>query len=159
MNRALMEDDRDAFETLLKRMQVVLPGRPYDIDELWEFFCYHSEPFRTDRVFTFTPQWVQQAFSVMDPTKQTRINLPKSFVFLNRITFGLNSIMLRLDASENFHAIHRRYNYPDAGVPPSLTRLGVEVPERFHPIALAPAVLPRAGDTDASVAREPHAQP
>ena len=75
-------------------MQVVLPGRPYDLNELWEFFCYHSAPFREDRVFTFTKDWVREAFSVMDPTKQTRINLPKDFVFLNRITFGLNSIML-----------------------------------------------------------------
>ena len=52
----------------------------------------------------------------MDPTKQTRINLPKDFVFLNRITFGLNSIMLKLDAAENFHAMHRRYDYPESSV-------------------------------------------
>ncbi|MGD8859042.1 MAG: AarF/ABC1/UbiB kinase family protein [Myxococcales bacterium] len=142
MNRALMEDDREGFEALMKRMQVVLPGRDYDLDELWEFFCYHSEPFRTDREFTFTSEWVDRAFRVMDPTKQTRINLPRNFVFLNRITFGLNSIMLQLDASENFHAIHRRYNYPDAGLPPSLTRLGIEVPARFHPIEPAPVPRP-----------------
>src|SRR5262249_22167023 len=87
LNRSLMADDRAKFEQLVKKVQVVLPGRPYDLDELWEFFCYHSAPFREDRVFTFTKEWVREAFSVMDPTKQTRINLPKDFVFLNRITF------------------------------------------------------------------------
>ncbi len=162
MNRTLMEERRQDFEALLKKMQVVLPERPYDLDELWDFFCYHSHPFRTDRVFTFTPEWVQEAFSVMDPTKQTRINLPKNFVFLNRITFGLNSIMLALDAAENFHEIHRRYNYPDAAVPPSLTRVGVDVPERFAPIALSPVRPARAG-AEPPAARlsqsgEPHAQ-
>jgi predicted unusual protein kinase regulating ubiquinone biosynthesis (AarF/ABC1/UbiB family) len=159
MNRALMEDDRERFEALMKKMQVVLPGREYDLDELWEFFCYHSEPFRTDREFTFTSEWVDEAFRVMDPTKQTRINLPRSFVFLNRITFGLNSIMLQLDASENFHAIHRRYNYPDEGVPPSLTRLGIEVPERYHPIDLAPVPRPPPSIPPGATPKQPHTAP
>jgi len=131
LNRTLIEGDRAAFMALLAKMQVVLPGRPHDEDELWTFFCYHTEPFRRDAVFTFTKEWVAEAFSVMDPTRQTRINLPKDFVFLNRITFGLNSIMLRLGGSENFHRMHRRYHYPEERRPPALTALGIAVPERF----------------------------
>jgi hypothetical protein len=123
-------------------MEVVLPGRPYHLPELWEFFCYHSAPFREDRVFTFTKEWVREAFAVMDPTKQTRINLPKDFVFLNRITFGLNSIMLRLGGSENFYAMHRRYYYPEENVPPALSRLGIELPEHFVRVAFEPAKPP-----------------
>lgn len=142
LNRALMTDDKVAFEALLKKMHVVLPGRPYDVGELWAFFCYHSAGFREDRVFTFTSEWVREAFAVMDPTKQTRINLPPDFVFLNRITFGLNSIMLRLSASENFHRMHRRWNYPDENVPPAVCQLGVELPERFMRTTLEPAPEP-----------------
>ncbi|MDH5671938.1 MAG: AarF/ABC1/UbiB kinase family protein [Myxococcales bacterium] len=144
LNRALIGNDRQVFEQLLKKMEVVLPDRPYDLDELWEFFCYHSEPFREDRPFTFTKDWVHKAFSVMDPTKQTRINLPKNFVFLNRITFGLNSIMLELGAAENFHAIHRRYNFPHEDHPPSLMRLGIEVPARFVPMTREPVSPPES---------------
>jgi len=139
LNRALMGDDKVAFEALVKKMQVVLPGRPYDLGELWDFFCYHSAGFREDRVFTFTSEWVREAFAVMDPTKQTRINLPPDFVFLNRITFGLNSILLRLDASENFHRMHRRWNFPAEHVPPAVCQLGLTVPERFMPASLEPA--------------------
>jgi predicted unusual protein kinase regulating ubiquinone biosynthesis (AarF/ABC1/UbiB family) len=139
LNRALMTDDKVAFEALLKKMNVVLPGRPYDVNELWQFFCYHAAGFREDRVFTFTSEWVREAFAVMDPTKQTRINLPADFVFLNRITFGLNSIMLRLSASENFHRMHRRWNYPDENVAPAVCQLGVELPDRFMPTTLEPA--------------------
>jgi len=140
LNRALMEYDRASFEALLKKMQVILPGKPYERDELWDFFCYHTEAFRQDRVFTFTKDWVREAFSVMDPTKQTRINLPKDFVFLNRITFGLNSIMLKLGASENFHKLHRRYNYPAENVPPGLAQLGVTLDERFVRMSFEPVV-------------------
>jgi predicted unusual protein kinase regulating ubiquinone biosynthesis (AarF/ABC1/UbiB family) len=145
LNRALMENDRAAFEPLLKKMQVVLPGRPYELEELWQFFCYHTEAFREDRVFTFTKEWVREAFSVMDPTKQRRINLPKDFVFLNRITFGLNSIMLKLDASENFHQLHRRYNYPGENLPPCLSRVGAKLPERFVRMSFEP-VEPKGSD-------------
>ena len=60
-----------------------------------------------------------------------KMNMPADAVFLNRITFGLNSIMLLLEASENFYEIHRRYAYPDDNVPPSLTRLGIQIPDRF----------------------------
>jgi len=134
LNRALIEGDRAAFMALLVEMQVVLPGKEHDPDELWAFFSYHTEPFRTDQVFTFTKSWVAEAFSVMDPTKQTRINLPRDFVFLNRITFGLNSILLMLGASENFHRMHRRYHYPAEGRGPALAQLGVALPERFLPV-------------------------
>ena len=138
LNRALMENDKVDFERLMQKMEVVLPGKPYDVNELWDFFCYHTAGFREDRVFTFTKDWVREAFAVMDPTRQTRINLPKDFVFLNRITFGLNSIMLKLDASENFHAMHRRYNYPDEQVIPGVARLGIELPPRFTQMTSEP---------------------
>jgi predicted unusual protein kinase regulating ubiquinone biosynthesis (AarF/ABC1/UbiB family) len=139
LNRALMSDDRAAFEALLHKLRVVLPGRPYALDELWSFFCYHAAGFRQDQVFTFTPEWVREAFAVMDPTKQTQINLPPDFVFLNRITFGLNSILLKLGASENFHRMHRRWNYPDERLPPALAGLGVQLPERFCATGFAEA--------------------
>ena len=93
-------------------------------------------------MFTFTKEWVREAFSVMDPTKQTRINLPKDFVFLNRITFGLNSIMLKLDGSENFYALHRRYAYPDENLPPCLARLGIALPDRFMQMTFEPVTRP-----------------
>jgi predicted unusual protein kinase regulating ubiquinone biosynthesis (AarF/ABC1/UbiB family) len=139
LNRSLLHDDRASFETLLKKMEVVLPGKPYELEELWAFFCYHTAPFRVDQEFAFTKEWVREAFAVMDPTKQTRINLPKDFVFLNRITFGLNSIMLSLEGRENFHRLHRRYDYPEENQPPALARLGVDLPARFLPAGMEPA--------------------
>jgi hypothetical protein len=75
----------------------------------------------------------------VDPTRQTRINLPRDFVFLNRITFGLNSIMLRLGAAENFHRMHRRYHYRGEASVPALAQLGVSVPERFLALPAPPA--------------------
>jgi predicted unusual protein kinase regulating ubiquinone biosynthesis (AarF/ABC1/UbiB family) len=144
LNRALMEDERGAFEQLLQKMHVVLPGKPYELDQLWEFFCYHADGFRRDRVFTFTGEWVREALSVMDPTKQTKINLPRDFVFLNRITFGLNSIMLKLGASENFHQLHRRYYYPAENQPPALARIAVQLPERFMQLKFAPVSEPKS---------------
>jgi predicted unusual protein kinase regulating ubiquinone biosynthesis (AarF/ABC1/UbiB family) len=139
LNRSLVDGDKTTFERMLEHMGVVLPGRPYDLDHLWEFFRYHSAPFLEDRVFTFTREWVDRAVEVMSPARNTRINLPPDFLFLNRITFGLNAIMLELGASENFHRMTRRYHHPEEKVPPAVTRLGVEVPERFLSSEVRPA--------------------
>jgi hypothetical protein len=68
--------------------------------------------------------------------------LPKDFVFLNRITFGLNSIMLKLEGSENFHRLHRRYAYPDENLPPCLAHLGIALPERFMRMGFEPVAPP-----------------
>ncbi len=140
LNRALVTDDKPSFEVLLKKLAVVLPGHNYDLAEIWDFFCYHVGGFRENRVFTFTAEWVNEAFRVMDPTRQRHINLPRDFVYLNRITFGLNAIMLKLEASENFHEMQRRYLYPAEQRSPALARLGVRLPDRFIPAT--PAALP-----------------
>ncbi|MCA9521433.1 MAG: AarF/ABC1/UbiB kinase family protein [Myxococcales bacterium] len=131
LNRALVEGDRATFDQQVLKLQLILPGRPYDSDWMWEFFCYHAGPFRLDRVFTFTPQWIEEAKTVMNPKNLTQLNLPPDLIFFNRITFGLNAIFLKLGASANFHRLYRRYLYPQEGVPPSLAVHGVTLEPRF----------------------------
>lgn len=131
MNRSIIAEDLEAFEALIRDLELVLPGRPLDIDFLWEFFAYHSAPFREDREFAFTQEWVQQAGEVMNPKDLQKLNLPPDLVFFNRITFGLNSIFQKLGASANWHRLYRRYLFEEENVPPALHHVGVELPERF----------------------------
>ena len=139
-NRAIVNQDRDAFDASMHRLQLILPGKPYDRDFCWEFFQYHAAPFAHDREFTFTEEYLAQAREVMNPIKLRKLNLPPELVFFNRITFGLNAIFEQLGASANWQRIYRRYLFPDEQAPPSLALTGVELPERFlsadqHPIS------------------------
>jgi predicted unusual protein kinase regulating ubiquinone biosynthesis (AarF/ABC1/UbiB family) len=131
LSRAIAEDDRERFDELAQSMKVVLPGRPYDRDLLWDFFGYHGEPFARDEHFTFTSEWIAKARAVMDQKTLAQINLPPDLLFFNRITFGLNAIFHKLGASDNFHRLYRRYMYEEEAHPPALAKAGVELPERF----------------------------
>ncbi len=142
LNRSIMEDDRAAFEAVVKKLGVVLPGRPYDLDEIWRVLHFNGEPIAEDREFAIEP-WVGRAVEVMNPAQNTRINLPPDFLFLNRITFGLAAIWTDLGACENFHRLSRRYNYPDGKGLPALAQLGVALPERFLSNRVEPVSLAR----------------
>jgi len=133
LSAAMMEKDREKFDHYILKIGLILPGRPYDREWMWQFFMYHFAPFSEDRVFAFTKEWLKEAGEVMDPVKLQQMNLPPDLLFFNRITFGLNAIMEQLGANDNFHQIARRYAYPGENVPPSLaSRVGVELPEKFR---------------------------
>ena len=129
--RALVYEDREAFRRAAEQLKIVLPGRPFDGDFLWSFFRYHAGPYIEDREFSFSRAWLQQAKEVMDPKRLQRINLPPDLIFFNRITFGLNAIFERLDASANFHRMYWRYLVPEDDGPPSGARLDVDLETRF----------------------------
>ena len=93
MTRCMRDGDKAGFETMCKKLELVLPGRDYDIDHLWNFMSYNAEPQLTDKPFKFTKEWIQQAGEMMQQRdKMWNMNLPKDMIFFNRITFGLNSI-------------------------------------------------------------------
>jgi predicted unusual protein kinase regulating ubiquinone biosynthesis (AarF/ABC1/UbiB family) len=93
---------------------------------LFEYFGYFYEPFRSDRTFAFTNEYNSASLKMIFKPEgeftglQKQLNLPPDFVFVNRIQWGVYSIMAQLGATGNYHKIHREYLY---GEPPS-TELG-----------------------------------
>ena len=130
-NRAIVNEDMEAFDESIMALQLVLPGRAYDRERMWRFFTYHAEPFRFDREFEFTAEWVAASSQVMTPDELRRFNLPPQMVFFNRITFGLNAIFAKLGARANFHRLYRRYMYPEENVAPAIASVGAALPQRF----------------------------
>ncbi len=139
MNRALVEGDREKFHGFVRKLKLVLPGSDYDKDWMWDFFCYHAAPFLYDGEFVFTQEWVNDASRIMDPMKLRHMNLPPDLIFFNRITFGLNSIFLKLGARGNFHKCYLRYIFEDKNYPPSLSYVGVKLDEKFMTSKKMPA--------------------
>ncbi len=139
MNRALVEGDREKFHGFVRKLNMVLPHADYDKQWMWDFFCYHGAPFLKDETFVFTQDWVNQASQVMDPMKLRHMNLPPDLIFFNRITFGLNSIFLKLGAAGNFHKCYLRYIHEEKNYPPSLSYVGVKLDEKFMTSKKMPA--------------------
>ncbi len=139
MNRALVEGDRETFHSFVRKLKLVLPNSDYDKDWMWEFFCYHGAPFLKDETFVFTQEWVNKASEIMDPMKLRHMNLPPDLIFFNRITFGLNSIFMKLGAAGNFHKCYQRYIFREKNYPPSLSLVGVKLDDRFMTAEPQPA--------------------
>ncbi len=139
MTRSLVEGNKIAFEETCHETGMVLPGRPYDIDKIWMFMHYNTEPMLEDKPFKFTREWLQRASALMTPENMWQMNLPKDFLFFNRITFGLNALFHQLGAEENFHSFNLRYLYDDGDRPPSLALAGVELPARHLSARMEPA--------------------
>ena len=151
--RAIIEGKKETFYQYGEKLLLVLPGRPYEKDFMWEVWHYNLEPYSTRGGFTFTPEWVAKARQIMDPVKMRQFNLPADMLFFLRITFGLNSISQQLGAAGNFYQAARRYFYVEENNPPALTTLGVKLDPRFMEAAQRPAR--RADALQPSVTGEP----
>ena len=89
-------------------------------DLLTRYFGFFYEPFAEDREFEFTRDYNRRSFGmIFAPSGEfegmsKKMNMPPDFVFVNRIQWGVWSILGQLDVKMNFHRIHREYLFGDA---------------------------------------------
>jgi predicted unusual protein kinase regulating ubiquinone biosynthesis (AarF/ABC1/UbiB family) len=123
---AHLSGDRAAFKRQLLALRFIRAEDELDENSLYDYFNYFYEPFHFDRTFTFTREYNAKSFGmIFKPqgkfaTLGKRFNMPPDFVFVNRIQWGVVSLLANLGASANWHRIHREFHYE---APPS-TELG-----------------------------------
>jgi hypothetical protein len=106
---------------------------PPTAELLHEYFRYFYAPFVEDRIFQFNREYTSSSFRhIFAPSGKfaglsKHLNMPRDFVFVNRIQWGVWSILADLKATGNFHRIHREYLHGD---PPS-TPMGEAEREHF----------------------------
>lgn len=130
--RAHLAGDRARFRALAVELGFFrADDRTLDADRVYDYFAYFYEPFHDDREFAFTREYNQRSFrQIFSPDgkfagMQRHLNMPRDFVFVNRIHWGVYSILARLGARANFHRIHREY-LDDAEPSTELGRLEAE---------------------------------
>ncbi|HEY8146290.1 MAG TPA: AarF/ABC1/UbiB kinase family protein [Kofleriaceae bacterium] len=123
---AHLDGRADDFRALACELGFLAADAPVDAALLYDYFGYFYEPFASDRVYTFTPEYNARSLGmVFRPSGRfagmsRRLNMPPDYVFVNRIQWGVYSILCALGATGNWHRIHREYL---RGEPPS-TELG-----------------------------------
>ncbi len=128
--RSVVEDDRSAFDGALRALGM-LDADASASAAVWAFFVYHFEPLLTDAPFTYDAEYAARARDVLHLSELRRLGLARELLVFNRISFGLNALMVDLEATANFRRIYRRYLYPSSDSPPALADLGVPLPPRF----------------------------
>ena len=126
--KAIAADDKEGLRNLLDEAGFLPPQSEVDIDRLMAWFRIFNEPILEDRVWTYTPEFARAVIkTTTDPRLEfvdmlRKLNLPPDYLMLNRIQWGVNSILGRLGATANWKRITQEF-WHDA---PPATPLGDE---------------------------------
>jgi predicted unusual protein kinase regulating ubiquinone biosynthesis (AarF/ABC1/UbiB family) len=127
---AVVHPDRTEFRAAAHRSGFLQAGADVDDDALEGYFAHFYEFVQQDRVATITPAWSSESVRrYFDPSTefaevQRHLNVPASFVILQRINLGLLAVLGELNATRNWRRIAEEL-WPFVDGPPS-TALGKE---------------------------------
>jgi predicted unusual protein kinase regulating ubiquinone biosynthesis (AarF/ABC1/UbiB family) len=127
IEQAVAHDDRDGTIAELRHAGFLPRNAAVDEDIVFDWFRLYTYPVLAEQPFEFTPEFAAEVLrSTTDPRSRyndvlRRLNLPPDYLLLNRIQWGLYSVLARLGASNDWAAI--RDEYLDDDVAPA-TPLG-----------------------------------
>jgi predicted unusual protein kinase regulating ubiquinone biosynthesis (AarF/ABC1/UbiB family) len=142
LDRILDHDPQGVVDTAIEA-GFLDPNHGLDPQLLYEYVSGPYGPFLVDR-FTYTKDWTANALqTVVDIQGKygdviKRLNMPPSYVILDRVVWGVSALLGRLEATNNWRSLLAEYR---KGAPPS-TELGrIEAEWRARP---APEATSRA---------------
>ncbi len=113
--RAHLAGDRGAFLRQATVLGFGRDGGPVPPD-LYDYMVYFYEPWHTNGPFTFTPEYNAQSLGMVFDRSHPRwgrllrqLNMPAEFAIVNRLQWGLTSILAQLRATANWRAIIDEY--------------------------------------------------
>jgi predicted unusual protein kinase regulating ubiquinone biosynthesis (AarF/ABC1/UbiB family) len=115
VDEAVIRDDRDGFVQAMRGAGFVPPTATIDEDLVYEWFRLYTRPILAEPPFRFTPEFAAEVLrTITDPRSPyadvlRRLNLPPDYLLLNRIQWGLNSVLGRLDAANDWRGIRDEY--------------------------------------------------
>jgi predicted unusual protein kinase regulating ubiquinone biosynthesis (AarF/ABC1/UbiB family) len=133
---ALMTDDLDRGRNALEALGILGRKTP-EVAAVWDHLKILNSPVLVDEEVTMTRHMVQEIAAEFDPRSPSfatlrKVGMPGMIMTLNRMTFGMASLLGRLEATANWQAIAREYWFGD----PSNTELGAAEQEwlaKVHP--------------------------
>ena len=123
----LWNDDADGLVEVFAEAGF-LPGSRPDPQRLLAWFRLFNRPIASDEPFTYTPEFASEVIAATSDPRggftdmMRRLNLPPEFLVLNRIQWGINSIMAMLGAHNRWRRISREFWFGD----PPATPMGEE---------------------------------
>ena len=109
--RAVMADDREEMLKALDDAGFIPANARFDSQLLLDWFKTFNEPVMRDAEWEYTPEFAREVIrTTTDPRVGyvdllRRLNLPADYLLLNRIQWGVNSILGRLRAKANWQRI------------------------------------------------------
>jgi predicted unusual protein kinase regulating ubiquinone biosynthesis (AarF/ABC1/UbiB family) len=108
---AVLDGDAGRLMDTMREAGFIPPGHRVDPHRVLEWFRIFNRPILEDREFTYTPEFARDVIrTTSDPRAGyfdmlRKLNLPPDYLLLNRIQWGVNSLLGRLRATANWHRI------------------------------------------------------
>jgi len=126
VHRAVRNDDREQLWLAMRGAGLLREDFDGDLDVVLDWFRLMHRPMRSDEPFTYTADYARSVTAAsMDPEAGyvetlRQLQMPSEYLMLNRIQFGLTSLLARLRPSARWGSI--LYELSDGGEP--ATELG-----------------------------------
>ena len=108
---AAIDDDAQQLLAAMHDAGFVPDPSKTDADRLLEMFQTFNRPVLRDEEFTYTRDYAKEVIRIGSDPKagywdlMRTLNFPPDYLLLNRIQWGVNSILARLGARENWHRV------------------------------------------------------
>ncbi|MCC5948650.1 MAG: AarF/ABC1/UbiB kinase family protein [Nitriliruptoraceae bacterium] len=115
IEQAMATGDRDTAIDRLRAEGFLPRNAAVDEDVVFEWFQLYTRAVTAEQPFEFTPEFAAEVIrSTTDPRNPysdvlRQLNLPPDYLLLNRIQWGLNSVLGQLRARNDWHAIRDEY--------------------------------------------------
>jgi predicted unusual protein kinase regulating ubiquinone biosynthesis (AarF/ABC1/UbiB family) len=122
------ESDVDGLVRGLRESGFLRQDQPANGERLMAMFRLFNQPVLEDAEYAYTPEFARDVIKIGTDPKAgywellRQLNLPPDYLVLNRIQWGVNSILARLGARANWHRITKEL----MGQGPPATALGRE---------------------------------
>lgn len=105
--KVVLSGQRQRFPDALCDLGLVAKTKGFDWDYQWQVFQFLYTPFISPQPYTYTREHVARSYDVMmwkNPNK-FKLTLPRDWLFVNRLQWGLQSVIAHLDASADWRSI------------------------------------------------------
>jgi predicted unusual protein kinase regulating ubiquinone biosynthesis (AarF/ABC1/UbiB family) len=113
--RAHLAGDRETFLRQAAALGFVRQGESVP-PEIYDYMQYFYEPWHANGPYTFTPEYNAQSLGMVFDRSHARwgpllrqLNMPADFAIVNRLQWGLTSILSQLHATANWRTIIDEY--------------------------------------------------
>ena len=120
----VLDIDYPAFRKTIEDAGLLQPGQPFSDEVIGQYFSYFYDFVLHDREYTFDEDYAQAGVKAIFETggefgelKKT-LNVPASFVVLQRINLGVISLFAQLEATNNWRRVAEEL-WPFVGASPS----------------------------------------
>lgn len=105
--RSVLAEDMGSFRAAIDELGFARPGKRFDYDQHFKVSTYLYEPWLRDEPFQYTSDYVRKSFTAIlrDNPNLRNTGMPQDFTFVNRLQWGLNSVLAMLGAEANWHRI------------------------------------------------------